>query len=275
MENKNLDKTFYITTPIYYANAKPHMGHAYTNLLVHIMKTHYETKGYDTYYATGTDEFGDKIVKAAANSEMSAKDYTDKISQEFRNLWSYLGIEADKFIRTTDIEHQKVVQDILKKVYEKGDIYFAEYEGLYCVGCERFLGVDELVDGNCKDHLVAPSKIKEKNYFFKMSSYTSKILDHIKSNPEFIIPENFRNEVISLLSDSNQHDLCISRPISRLTWGIPLPFDSNYVTYVWFDALINYISLLGYPDGLDFRKFWNNQSAYHVIAKDILRPHCV
>lgn len=272
-------KNFYITTPIYYANSKPHLGHAYTTILADIMRNFYASIGYDTYFSTGTDEFGDKIAKAAAKAAMTPQNFTDSIVSEFVDLWPKLEVHPDQFIRTTSAKHGKIVTEILQKVYDNGDIYFDEYEGLYCVGCERFLGNDELVTGLCTDHQQAPTLIKEKNYFFKMSKYIPLILAHIQQNPDFIVPTGYRNEVVALLEAmvTTKQDLCISRPKSRLTWGIEIPFDPNkeFVTYVWFDALINYISLLDYPNGELFTKFWNAQSAHHLIAKDILRPHCI
>ena len=183
-----------------------------------------------------------------------------------------MDIVPNNFIRTTDADHIKLVQDILQKVYDQGDIYFSEYSGHYCKGCERFLTEKELVDGKCPDHQTVPEEISEQNYFFRMSKYQDWLLDHIKSNPEYITPERYRNEVLSFLSEPLE-DLCISRPCSRLTWGIPLPFDENFVTYVWFDALINYLTGIGYPEGPDFEKYWS--VAEHVIAKDILKPHAI
>ncbi|MGC9023179.1 MAG: methionine--tRNA ligase, partial [Dissulfurimicrobium sp.] len=229
-------------------------------------------KGDETFFLTGTDEHGDKIVQAAKKNGMEPKEYADKISAEFQALWPLLGIEYDKFIRTTDRSHIATVQDILKKIFEKGEIVFKEYEGLYCVGCERFYMERELIDGRCPDHGVVPIKTKEKNYFFLMSHYQDWLLDYIKRHPDFITPERYRNEVLSFLNEPLE-DLCISRPTSRLTWGIPLPFDENFVTYVWFDALANYLSGLGYPDDENFLKFW--PAAEHIIAKDILKPHAI
>lgn len=262
----------YITTPIYYVNAEPHLGHAYTTIVADVFKRFYELLGYEAYLLTGTDEHGDKIVRASKEKGEPTKDYVDKISMLFRGLWPRLSISNNDFIRTTEQRHIKVVQDILRRVYEKGDIYFSEYEGLYCYGCERFYTEKELVEGKCPDHKTRPELVKEANYFFRMSKYQDWLLDHIKKNPDFIRPERYRNEVISFLKEPLE-DLCISRPKKRLTWGITLPFDENFVTYVWFDALINYISGLGYPDGELFSRFWPNTE--HFIAKDILKPHAV
>ncbi|RLB43485.1 MAG: methionine--tRNA ligase [Deltaproteobacteria bacterium] len=263
-------KRFYVTTPIYYVNAAPHIGHAYTTIVADVLKRFYMLRGYETFFLTGTDEHGDKIVTAAKEAGESPQAYVDRISTLFRELWPRLNIINDHFIRTTDLEHKRVVQLILKKVNDNGDIYFSEYEGLYCFGCERFYTERELVDGKCPDHQTEPQVIKESNYFFRMSKYQDWLIDHIKSNPGFIRPERYKNEVLSFLSDPLE-DLCISRPKTRLDWGIPLPFDDNYVTYVWFDALINYISGLGFPDGELFERFW--PYAQHLVAKDILKPH--
>jgi len=265
-------KPFYITTPIFYVNAQPHLGHAYTTIVADTVSRFQRLCGKDVFFQTGTDEHGDKISQAAAEGGMSPKQYADKISDMFRHAWPPLNIEPDNFIRTTDPAHIKTVQDILQKVYDKGDIHFSEYTGLYCQGCERFLTEKELVEGNCPDHQKPPTPISEKNYFFRMSGYQDWLIDHINKNPDFITPERYRNEVLSFLKEPLE-DLCISRPTSRLTWGIPLPFDENFVTYVWFDALINYLTGIGYPDGDNFKKYW--PVAEHIIAKDILKPHAI
>ena len=226
----------------------------------------------DTFFLTGTDEHGDKIVEAAEKNGLAPKDYADRISALFREAWPWLEVENSAFIRTTDPEHVKCVQRFLSTVYEKGDIYFGEYGGHYCFGCERFYTDKELKDGLCPDHLEKPRYLQEKNYFFRMTDYLPALKEHILNNPDFIQPERYRNEVLGMLGDELS-DLCISRPKSRLTWGIELPFDSDYVTYVWFDALINYISALGWPDGEAFQKYW--PCAHHLVAKDILKPHAL
>ncbi len=264
--------TTYITTPIFYVNAEPHLGHAYSTIVADTYARFKRLCGDDVRFQTGTDEHGDKIVQAAENAGESPKEYVDRISTMFSGTWPHLDIEPDNFIRTTDSDHKQNVQTILQKVYEQGDIYFSEYEGLYCKGCEQFLTEKELVDGKCADHLTEPEKIREQNYFFKMSKYQEWLVDHIKSNPEFITPERYKNEMLSFLSEPLQ-DLCISRPTSRLTWGIPLPFDDRFVTYVWFDALINYLTGLVYPNDQKFDTYW--PAAEHVIAKDILKPHAI
>lgn len=265
-----MNDSFYITTPIYYVNAPPHIGHAYTTIVADVMARFHRMTGRPTFFLTGTDEHGDKIAEAAAAAGISPREYADRISVQFRELWPRLNITNDYFIRTTDEDHQEVVRSILQKVYDAGDIYFGEYEGNYCVGCERFYRESELVDGQCPDHRSVPEVRKESNYFFTMSRYQEWLVRHITDNPGFIRPERYRNEALAFLREPLE-DLCISRPKSRLTWGITLPFDDNYVTYVWFDALINYITGLGYPDHENFRTFW--PSSQHLIAKDILKPH--
>ncbi len=264
--------TTYITTPIYYVNAQPHLGHAYTTIVADTYSRFRRLCGDTVRFQTGTDEHGDKIVKAAENENVEPREYVDRISGIFRATWPLLDVQPDHFIRTTDAAHVAVVQSILQKVYDRGDIYFDEYSGLYCRGCERYLTEKELVDGNCPDHLTPPQEIAEQNYFFRMSRYQQRLIDHIRNNPQFITPERYRNEVLAFLSEPLE-DLCISRPKSRLTWGIELPFDDTFVTYVWFDALINYLTGIGYPDDGNFENYWS--AAEHLIAKDILKPHAI
>ncbi len=264
--------TTYITTPIYYVNAMPHLGHAYTTIVADTYSRFRRLCGDDVRFQTGTDEHGEKIVQAAEEQGCSPREYVDRISAAFQETWPLLDVAPDNFIRTTDPEHIRVVQEILQKVHDRGDIYFSQYSGHYCKGCERFLTEKELVDGKCPDHLTVPEEISEQNYFFRMSRYQDQLIEHIRENPEFITPERYRNEVLSFLGEPLE-DLCISRPTTRLTWGIPLPFDEKFVTYVWFDALINYLTGIGYPDGPDFAKYWS--VAEHVIAKDILKPHAI
>jgi methionyl-tRNA synthetase len=265
-----LEKTFYVTTPIYYVNAEPHIGHAYSTIVADTLNRFYQCLGYTTRFQTGTDEHGEKVVQAAQKEGLEPKEYADRISDSFRRIWPDLNIHPDRFIRTTEADHIRVVTYILNKVYAGGDIYFSEYEGQYCLGCERFYTERELVDGLCPDHQTKPTLVKEANYFFRMSAYQDWLIDHIQKNPDFIRPERYRNEALSFLSEPLE-DLCISRPKSRLSWGIPLPFDADYVTYVWLDALINYLSGLDYPEGNLFPRFW--PSVQHIIAKDILKPH--
>lgn len=262
----------YVTTPIYYVNAQPHLGHAYTAIVTDTYSRFRRLCGDTVRFQTGTDEHGEKIAEAAARAGSTPREYTDAIAALFRQAWPVLNVEPDHIIRTTDSEHVHTVQRILAQVHRQGDIYFSAYAGLYCRGCERFLTDKELVEGKCPDHLVEPEPIAEQNYFFRMSRYQDWLIEHIKKHPEFITPERYRNEVLAFLEEPLE-DLCISRPTSRLTWGIPLPFDENFVTYVWFDALINYLTGIGYPDALLFDTYW--PVAEHVIAKDILKPHAI
>lgn len=265
---------FYLTTPIYYVNAKPHLGHAYTTLVADSMIRFQRMLGREAFMTTGTDEHGDKIVQVAEKAGESPCEFCDAVSAQFQALWKKLDVKPNRFIRTTEEHHKKIVQTILQKVYEAGDIYYGEYGGHYCYGCERFYTEKELTEeGLCPQHLAKPEYISEKNYFFKMSKYQDWLREYIIANPEFIRPERYRTEVLSLLDSGALEDLCISRPKSRLTWGIELPFDAEYVCYVWFDALLSYVSALNWPDGEEFAKFW--PGAQHLVAKDILKPHAI
>jgi methionyl-tRNA synthetase len=263
---------FYITTPIYYVNAPPHSGHAYTTIVADTVARYHRLAGGRVYFLTGTDEHGDKIAQAAARAGETPQAYADRISAAFRETWQHMGLTFDQFIRTTEARHQRVVSAILQRIYDAGDIYFGEYGGHYCVGCERFYTEKEMVDGKCPDHQTPLQYVKEENYFFRMSKYQNWLIRHLQEHPDFIRPERYRNEVLGFLREPLE-DLCISRPRARLTWGIPLPFDDRFVTYVWFDALINYVSALDYPEGELFRTFW--PVAQHLIGKDILKPHGV
>ncbi|HHX23892.1 MAG TPA: methionine--tRNA ligase [Thermoanaerobacterales bacterium] len=265
-------KTFYVTTPIYYVNAEPHIGHAYTTIIADFLNRWHRLAGYDSYFLTGTDEHGEKISQAAEKAGQKPQEFVDRVSMRFKEAWQKLCIEYDDFIRTTEPRHKEVVQSILQKVYDSGDIYYGEYEGHYCVGCERFLTDRELVDGRCPDHGMAPEKRREGNYFFRMEKYREWLRDYIKEHPHFIRPEGYRNEVLSILSEPIG-DLSISRPRKRVSWGIPLPWDEEHVTYVWFDALINYVSALQYPEGEKYKRFWEH--AWHLIGKDIIKPHAI
>ena len=260
---------FYITTPLYYVNDEPHIGHAYTTILADVISRIKKIQKYDVYFLTGTDEHGQKVQEAAENRKVSPKDHVDEYVKRFKNTWEKLNIDYDYFIRTTDEKHKNKVKEILSSLYNKGDIYFDEYEGLYSVSEERFITEKEKEEGNFRQI----KKIKEKNYFFKMSKYKSKLIEHIKSNDSFILPKSRRNEILGFLNNE-LNDLCISRPKTRLSWGIELPFNKDYVTYVWFDALINYISAIGYnDDDKKFNYYW--PADYHLMAKDILTTHCV
>jgi methionyl-tRNA synthetase len=264
--------TFYLTTPIYYVNARPHLGHACTTIMADAMCRYRRLAGDRVYFLTGTDEHGERIAQVAAAAGQSPQAYADGIAGVFRETWRRLGITNDDFIRTTEPRHRKVVQAVLQRLHDAGEIYFGEYGGWYCYGCERFYTEKEIVDGKCPDHQTALTFVKEKNYFFKMSKYQGWLIKHLEDNPGFIQPDRYRNEVLGFLREPLQ-DLSISRPRSRLEWGIPLPFDDQYVTYVWFDALINYYSAVSDPANPKTRGLWEHVE--HLIAKDILKPHGV
>ncbi len=269
-----MSQAFFITTPIYYVNGEPHIGHTYTTVLADTFARYRKLCGERAFLLTGSDEHGEKIVEAAQQQGRPVREVADHFSEIFRATWSDLGIGFDRFIRTTEPEHATVVRNILQQVYDAGHIEFREYEGLYCVGCERFLTDRDLKDGLCVDHERAPEQRTEANYFFKMSEHFDWLRGYIEDNPEFIRPARYRNEALAMLKDeSGLGDLCISRPKSRLDWGIELPFDSDYVCYVWFDALISYITAIGYPDSADFAEFWPHSE--HLIGKDILKPHAI
>ena len=266
-------KPYYVTTPIYYVNALPHLGHAYTTIVADSLARFERLMGREAMFITGTDEHGEKIVQAAEKNGQSVEALTDSISAEFRTLWPELKTAPARFVRTTSGEHKAVVCAFLQKVYDAGDIYFGEYGGHYCYGCERFYTEKELENGLCPQHLVKPEYISEKNYFFRMSRYQDWLKNHILENPDFIRPERYKNEVLALLDSGALDDLCISRPKTRLTWGIELPFDPEYVCYVWFDALLAYITAIGWPDSPTFNTYW--PEAEHLVAKDILKPHAI
>ena len=262
-------KPFYVSTPIYYVNDKPHIGHAYTTILADVLSRYHRNKGRDVFFLTGLDEHGQKVQQAAEERGVEPKIHCDEMAPRFIELWDELHIQYDDFIRTTEKRHMDVVQNILQKVYDKGDIYEDNYEGLYSVSEERFITEKEADSGHFRDI----KKLKEKNYFFKMSKYQEKLISHIENNSKFIQPVHRKNEVLGFLK-SPLNDLCISRPKSRLNWGIELPFDSDYVTYVWFDALINYVSALGFDsDEKKYNTYW--PANLHLIGKDILTTHSV
>ncbi len=263
----------YVTTPLYYVNAEPHLGHTYTTVAADTLARWHRGLGDEVIFLTGTDEHGDKIVQAAAAAGVEPRLHADRVSQLFRDTWDACGISYDHFIRTTDAYHVAAVQDVLRRMQAAGDIYFSSYGGLYCTGCERFLTEKELVGGLCPDHQTAPAYVEEENYFFRMSAYQQRLADELQAHPERIVPERYRNEVLAMLRGDALGDLCISRPKTRLTWGIELPFDDRYVAYVWCDALTNYVSAIRHlhPDAFD--SWW--PEAQHLIGKDIVKPHGV
>jgi methionyl-tRNA synthetase len=262
----------YFTTPLYYVNAQPHLGHAYTTLLTDVLSRYYRQKGDEVCFLTGTDEHGQKIEQSAAAKGKDPKTFCDEVSLQFKRTWDQMQIQYDIYYRTTDETHKKAVQYALEFLKDRNEIEFREYEGQYCVGCEGFLNPNEMNEsGECNVHKKKTEYRKEKNYFFLMSRYQTRLLEHYLEHPEAIYPEHFRNEVLSFLKQPLS-DLCISRPKERLKWGIELPFDSGFVTYVWFDALLNYLVATGWPKKMD-TQLWS--SVTHVMAKDILKTHAV
>ncbi len=265
-------KTFYVSTPIYYVNDIPHIGHAYTTVAADTVARYKRLAGYDVFFLTGTDEHGQKIEQAATVRNLTPKALADEVVVRFKNLWTKLNISYDHFVRTTDEYHKKTVQAVFAKMRENGDIYLSEYEGWYCTPCETYWTETQLLDGNCCPSCRRETtKLKEPSYFFRMSKYQDKLLEHIEQNPDFIKPVSRRNEIISFIKEGLR-DLSVSRV--SFNWGIPVPGDEKHVIYVWIDALTNYISALGYPDRSDkFNKYW--PADYHLVGKDILRFHTV
>lgn len=264
---------FYITTAIAYASSKPHIGNTYEVILTDAIARYKRMRGYDVFFLTGTDEHGQKVEQLAKEKGVSPQQYVDDISAQIRQIWDTVGASYDHFIRTTDEQHQQVVQKIFTQLYEQGDIYKGEYEGWYCVPCESFFTQTQLVDGCCPDCGRPVRKTKEEAYFFKMSKYAQQLQDYIDSHPDFIVPESRKKEMVNNFLSAGLQDLCISR--SSFQWGIPVPVDHRHVIYVWLDALVNYISALGYKTDDDhlFQKYW--PADVHVIGKDILRFHTI
>lgn len=267
-------KKFYITTAIAYTSRKPHIGNAYDIVLADMIARYKRMMGFDVYLMTGSDEHGQKIEEIAKSEGITPKEYVDKVSSEIRAVWDSLNTSYDKFIRTTDDYHEKVIQKIFKKLYDKGDIYKGHYEGKYCVPCESFFTPSQLVDGKCPDCGREVVDAKEEAYFLKLSKYQDKLLEYYEQNPDFIRPESRKNEMINNFLKPGLSDLCVSR--TSFKWGIPVPFDDKHVVYVWLDALSNYITGVGYdPDGSSeqFDKLW--PADLHVIGKDIVRFHTI
>jgi len=266
------EKKFYITTPIYYVNDVPHIGHAYTTIAADVVARFKRLEEYEVFFLTGTDEHGQKVQQAAENSKLTPQEHVDKLHQRFKELWLKLNISNSDFIRTTEERHKVVVSNILQTLFDRDEIYRDSYEGWYCTPCERFWTEKDLQENNCPECQRKVEKIKEYNYFFRMSKYQQWLVEKIKNEPHFILPVSRRNEVLGFL-DKPLEDLCISRPKSRLPWGIPLPFDEEYVTYVWFDALINYISVHGSLAEIKNSSYW--PADHNMVGKDILTTHAV
>jgi len=265
---------FYVTTPIYYVNDIPHIGHAYTTVAADILARFNRLRGNSVFFLTGTDEHGQKVQKAAEEKGLTPGEHADTMVKNFENLWKKLDISNDAFIRTTDEGHRSVVREMLEKLKQKGRIVKRAYKGWYCTPDERFWTEKELLDGNCPECGRPVEEIEEENYFFLMSEYRERLIRHIEDNPGYILPETRRNEVMGFLHSRDLGDLCISRPKKRLPWGIPLPFDEDYVTYVWFDALLNYYSATRYlAPPLGTEPWW--PADHHIVGKDILTTHAV
>lgn len=269
MKNK---KPFYVSTPLYYVNGEPHIGHAYTTIAADVLARYKRLCGYDVFFLTGTDEHGQKIAFSAEEATMEPQAFTDMMVKVFTDLWKTLNISYDDFIRTTEVRHTKAVQKFIQELYQKGDIYLAPYEGWYCIPCETYWVESQLDENkNCPSCGRTTELIKEQNYFFRLSKYSDKLLEHIEKNPQFILPESRRNEIVSFIQ-SGLIDQSISR--TSFTWGIPVPFDKKHVMWVWYDALLNYITAPGYGRDEDkFNRYWPCQ--WHLIGKEILRFHAV
>ncbi len=270
-----MERKFYITTPIYYINASPHIGHSYTTIACDALARYYRGKGDKVCFLTGTDEHGQKIQQSAASQGLEPQVFADKANVVFKELWNKLNISFDDFIRTTEERHTKFVQRVLEILKKKGDLQEGIYEGWYCTPCETFWTATQIVEQSCPDCKRPVEKIEERNYFFKLSKYQEWLKNYILENENFIRPLNRRQEVLSFLELNRLTDLCVSRPRQRLSWGIPLSFSPEHVTYVWFDALINYISAVGSFDAEDkyHSQWW--PAEVQLIGKDILRQHAI
>lgn len=267
-------KKYYISTAIAYTSAKPHIGNTYEVVLADAIARYKRLKGFDVYFQTGTDEHGEKIELKAKESGVTPKEYVDNIANQIKDIWDIMNTSYDKFVRTTDPEHEKQVQKIFKKMYDKGDIYLGKYEGLYCTPCESFFTESQLVDGKCPDCGREVHKASEEAYFFKLSKYQDRLIEYYDTHPDFIKPESRKNEMINNFIKPGLQDLCISR--TSFTWGIPVDFDPKHVIYVWLDALTNYITNIGYDvddPSEEFKKYW--PADLHLIGKDIVRFHSI
>ncbi len=268
-------KPYYITTAIAYTSGKPHIGNSYEIVLADSIARFKRQQGYEVFFQTGTDEHGQKIEIKASDAGITPKEFVDKIAGDIKTIWDIMNTSYDKFVRTTDEYHEKQVQKIFKKLYEKGDIYKGHYEGMYCTPCESFFTSSQLVDGKCPDCGREVQPAKEEAYFLKLSNYTERLIEHINTHPEFIQPESRKNEMMNNFLLPGLQDLCVSR--TSFKWGIPVDFDDKHVVYVWLDALSNYITGLGYDvdgnDGELYKKFW--PADLHLIGKDILRFHTI
>lgn len=266
-------KNYYITTPIYYASGKLTVGHCFSTILADICARYYRLDGYNVFYATGSDEHGLKIARVAEQNNMTPQQFVDKTVAEFKHIWDKLGITYDKFIRTTDAHHVELVEKVYQKLFDQGDIYLSQYEGLYCVPCETFFTESQLVDGKCPDCGRSVELTKEESYFLKLSKYQKFLEDYFKDHSDFLVPESRKNEIYNNFIKPGITDLCVSR--TTFDWGVRLPFNDKHVAYVWIDALLNYLSVLGYDteNDKDYKEFW--PCNVHVVGRDISRFHCI
>ncbi|MFH1276769.1 MAG: methionine--tRNA ligase [Candidatus Eisenbacteria bacterium] len=264
-------ESYYLTTAIDYVNSRPHIGTAFEKIAADAVARYMRLRGKDTFFSMGNDEHSLNVEREARRLGLDPQEYCDKMAGEFESIWSLLDLSYDRFVRTTEEAHAKAVEEIFRRIERKGDVYKGFYRGLYCVSCETFYQEKDLVDGKCPTHLREPEEIEEENYFFSLTKYREPLLDHIAKNPEFILPEIRRNEIVSVL-ETGLVDVSVSR--SSQGWGIPLPADPKHVVYVWFDALINYLTSVGFPeDGKTYGRYW--PADLHVIGKDITRFHCI
>lgn len=267
------NKKFYITTPLYYSSGKLHLGHCYTSVICDCIARFKRMEGIDVFFLTGTDEHGQNIARRAAEKGMEPKQYVDMLFSDIKQLWQLMGISYDKFIRTTDEYHKRGAQEVFRRLYEKGDIYKAEYEGWYCSPCESFWSEAQLEDGKCPDCHREVSRAKEESYFFRLSKYADKIAEYYEAHPDFLLPRSRVNEMLNNFIKPGLNDLCVSR--SSVKWGVPVPFDEKHSIYVWIDALSNYITALGYgsDDQTLLKKYW--PADVHMMAKEIVRFHSI
>jgi len=270
-----MNKKYYISTAIAYASSKPHIGNTYEIVLADVIARYKRLCGYDVYFQTGTDEHGQKIEEKALNDGKTPQEYVDEKAKDIKYIWDIMNTSYDKFVRTTDSTHKKIVQDIFKRLYDQGDIYLSEYKGLYCTPCESFWTDSQLIDGKCPDCGREVAEATEEAYFFKMSKYSKWLEEYIESHPGFIEPESRKNEIMNNFIKPGLQDLCVSR--TSFKWGVPVSFNDKHVVYVWIDALSNYITFLGYDvngdNSLEFNKYW--PADLHLIGKDILRFHTI
>lgn len=265
-----MNKPFFVTTPIYYVNGRPHLGHAYTTIAADVVARHERSRGEEVFFSVGTDEHGAKIAAKALEAEKAPQEFADEISAEFKLLWEKLNIKYSSFIRTTDPKHISAVEKVLQTLYDKGAIYKGFYEGLYCVGCEQFKTADDLVEGKCPDHGTVPELMKEESYLMKMTELQGELIKKIKTDELAVRPERYKNEILSFLEGEKLEDISISR--KNVSWGIPLPFDKGHTTYVWVDAFLNYLTVFGWDgDAKNTPKEW--PADVQFIGKDILRVH--